>query len=1156
MPDFERQLRDYFPFGLPVSGACIDWLGLQAVLTDTNLTANPTDTQLVRQLAARFNAHCAANAPALNPVSPGQLITAGMIVELLRYVALVYCHQQNPGSILRAIGWTSEKKGRELVSNPSRAFIDLFPPRKVILENESPATFLTGRTELASNQEQVAVESIMLMLAMINPAFKPFRPFYDDRPLREVAPYREFVDSLATYFESQPPVDEMGVSLFKTLMAPMENSPDSLEGQLEFIRKHWAKLLPASLLEKILRISDVLREERYQRGFSQGSIDVLRFGTAAKYDTGYPEIEAFSHDADWMSNVVLIAKSTYVWLDQLAKKYQRPISHLNDIPDEELDRLARWGFTGLWLIGVWERSRASQTIKQIMGNPEAAASAYSLYDYNIAADLGGDEAYANLKERAWKRGIRLSADMVPNHMGIYSRWVIEHPHWFVQSPYPPFPVYQFNGANLSDDSRVVLQIEDGYWQHRDAAVVFKRYDTATGDTRFIYHGNDGTNMPWNDTAQLNFLIPEVREAVIQTILHVARKFPIIRFDAAMTLAKRHYQRLWFPQPGDGGAIPSRAEHGMTKEDFDKVFPVEFWREVVDRIKAELPETLLLAEAFWLMEGYFVRTLGMHRVYNSAFMNMLKMEENSKFRQTVKNVLEFSPEVLKRFVNFMNNPDERTAVEQFGKGDKYFGVAAMLVTMPGLPMIGHGQIEGYAEKYGMEYRRAYWDEHVDEDMVRRHEAEIFPLMRKRHLFSGAANFALYDFRTADGWVDENVFAYSNRAGDERAVVLYNNAFNSSKGWIQTSTAINVGSGDSPHLVRKSLSEALGLKTGEGDLYIFRDYRTHLQYLRSGQQIASDGLYAELSGYQYQAFLDWQELFDHDGSWRMLMHKLNGAGAHNIEDVHRELQLEPVLGPLRSVLTQANLLAVEENAAAGKFAPIPGTDGIANAVGNFLGGEVVSVGKPDEPAPSTQLKRQPEAPSSAAKKLNKSEWDTFISSDKISVPVAIARLLQEVCCLKRADDQRECYAVAFDRIESWHLRKTIAPILAEFHRDEYRGYLDSVLIATLITSENLVESNEQIPDWYFDNPYLKRLLAVNTHKEIEWFSKDGWERLVRAYAAFAQCNLSDSVAGAKDDWAKYFDRAMILTSLGEESEYQFLRLKKALSIEPAVSGDSIR
>jgi hypothetical protein len=61
---------------------------------------------------------------------------------------------------------------------------------------------------------------------------------------------------------------------------------------------------------------------------------------------------------------------------------------------------------------------------------------------------------------------------------------------------------------------------------------------------------------------------------------------------------------------------------------------------------------------------------------------------------------------------MNNPDERTAVDQFGKGDKYFGICTMMATMPGLPMFGHGQIEGFAEKYGMEYRRAYWDEQPD------------------------------------------------------------------------------------------------------------------------------------------------------------------------------------------------------------------------------------------------------------------------------------------------------------------------------------------------------------------------------------------------------------------------------------------------------------
>jgi hypothetical protein len=178
----------------------------------------------------------------------------------------------------------------------------------------------------------------------------------------------------------------------------------------------------------------------------------------------------------------------------------------------------------------------------------------------------------------------------------------------------------------------------------------------------------------------------------------------------MTLAKKHIERLWYPEPGQGGAIPSRAEHAMSKAAFDAAMPVEFWREVVDRVAAEVPDTLLLAEAFWLMEGYFVRTLGMHRVYNSAFMNMLRDEKNADYRLVVKDTLEFDPEILKRYVNFMSNPDEKTAVDQFGTGDKYFGIATLMATMPGLPMIGHGQVEGFAEKYGMEFRRAYWDEH--------------------------------------------------------------------------------------------------------------------------------------------------------------------------------------------------------------------------------------------------------------------------------------------------------------------------------------------------------------------------------------------------------------------------------------------------------------
>ena len=58
-------------------------------------------------------------------------------------------------------------------------------------------------------------------------------------------------------------------------------------------------------------------------------------------------------------------------------------------------------------------------------------------DYSIADDLGGEPAFGNLRERCACRGIRLSSDMVPTHMGIDSRWVIEHPDWFLQLPESP-----------------------------------------------------------------------------------------------------------------------------------------------------------------------------------------------------------------------------------------------------------------------------------------------------------------------------------------------------------------------------------------------------------------------------------------------------------------------------------------------------------------------------------------------------------------------------------------------------------------------------------------------------------------------------------------------------------------------------------------------
>jgi hypothetical protein len=295
--------------------------------------------------------------------------------------------------------------------------------------------------------------------------------------------------------------------------------------------------------------------------------------------------------------------------------------------------------------------------------------------------------------------------------------------------------------------------------------------------------------------------------------------------------------------------------------------------------------------------------------------MLRDEDNAKYRLVLKNTLEFDPQILKRYVNFMNNPDERTAVDQFGKGDKYFGICTMMVTMPGLPMFGHGQVEGFTEKYGMEYRRAYWDEQPDSYLVERHEREIFPLLRQRVLFAGVANFLLYDLFTPQGYVNEDVFAYSNRAGDERALVVYHNKYAETQGWIRTSAAYAVraepeGEADRQHaadkqhpkvLVQKSLGEGLALREHEDFFTIFRDHVTGLEYIRGSREIFEKGLYVELGAYQYHVFLGFRQVQDNEWHhYAQLTAYLDGRGVPSIEEALREILLRPVHCPFQELV----------------------------------------------------------------------------------------------------------------------------------------------------------------------------------------------------------------------------------------------------------------
>ena len=1052
-------------------------------------------------------------------IRAGQLNAMGLIDEIFHYVCSEFRKQKNPEAFNQAYSQLEAKFGKERTEKMLLEFTREFPPLAVYQKKISCEDYLAASTDGVSNKVSTLEEIILLHLANENPAFSPFLILFSDKKLANNEDYHKSWLFIQEFFKNQPLFGPLHNDLITMLREPSVFSPNSLKGQLDYIRTHWAELL-GEWLKLLLSGLDMLSEEEKAawRGMGGGDLPPM---DAYNYDYLINEYERFSPDKDWMPKVVLMAKTVLVWLDQLSKQYGRPITRLDQIPDEELDTLAAEGFTGLWLIGLWERSWGSKRIKQKCGNPEAAASAYSLHDYNIAGELGGWQALENLRWRLWQRGIRLASDMVPNHTGLDSRWVVERPDLFMQTRDCPFPTYTFNGENLSLDPRIQVYLEDHYYSKDDCAVVYKRVDSNTGDTRYIYHGNDGTGLPWNDTAQIDFLNPAAREAVIQEILHVAKNFPIIRFDAAMVLAKKHIRRLWYPEPGHGGDIASRSEYALSNADFDARIPEEFWREVVDRCAKEAPDTLLLAEAFWMMEGYFVRTLGMHRVYNSAFMNMLKREDNQKYRDTVKNTLEFDPQVLKRYVNFMNNPDEETAVAQFGKGDKYFGVCTLMVTMPGLPMFGHGQIQGFEEKYGMEYTKAYKNETPDSGLIDRHWHDIFPLMKKRYLFSGIENFFFYDVWN-EGSVNENIFAYTNCCSNERAAVFYNNKYERACGWIKTSCryAVKDDEGNS-HFETRDLADALHLPAEKNTYLIFKELRSGLSFIRSVEDIRNNGMFISLNGFECQVLMDMTVITDDStGKYRILCDTLGGRGVEDIDIALKEIFLKELYSALKAFTDDKFFSEIE--AAAGLKTQKKRADAVKallkdknaeidawfKAVADFIAG---NYGVPSVIAKASGRKsKKAETLEMLVKKAGKAlearliaaadnslykAFDSEVSAVKVYAAYAAALAVKEMLGADGtfSNASRVISLWSLDRKLRMLLTETDSASLSAKNAAAYRPLFDAItgtlaLCDIELSEKTVPEASYTAVAYLVENGTGASLLGLNSFNNILWYNKE--------------------------------------------------------------------
>ncbi len=462
---------------------------------------------------------------------------------------------------------------------------------------------------------------------------------------------------------------------------------------------------------------------------------------------------------------------------------------------------------------------------------------------------------------------------------------------------------------------------------------------------------------------------------------------------------------------------------------------------------------------------------------------------------------------------MSNPDEETAINQFGKGDKYFGVATMLITLPGLPMFAHGQVEGLSEKYGMEYKRAYYDEFADDNLVIRHEKEIFPLTKKRYLFSQVDNFELYDFIDSHGISNENVFAFTNRSGNEVSLVIYNNSYSEAIGNVTGSCERAFG--EEGRTSTTTIDKALGINSGYGFYYIFKDYIQQLEFIVSGSEISSAGFYFHLMGYQRKVLLDFREVYDADGRYKVLHDQLNGRGVYSIERSLSEMNLAPVHNSLTNLFTSikfSRLLLALDFANKDEI-DIPEIDEeVSRIISNLSKIKSLNTSQ-------SELISQIQSDISSFKDFNKffleiseakrpSKWvaevksilypENDIERKKILSFLLLNRILFQILKSINSTDSK---SFSFDELLLWKPLFEIYGFLR--YDDPGKSYeLSKILF------DSDISFNENVDRYFiklFDEDIITSFVQVNEYENTKYFNKERIEELVKWHFIISCTNL---------------------------------------------------
>ena len=434
---------------------------------------------------------------------------------------------------------------------------------------------------------------------------------------------------------------------------------------------------------------------------------------------------------------LLYQVNTRVWLTGLSQTLGRPAT-LDDIPDAELDRLAKMGFDWIWFLSVWQTGLAGQRISRAnhewrkefqdtlpdLREEDITGSGFAITGYTVHSDLGGDAALARLRERLRKRGLKLMLDFVPNHSGVDHPWVDDHPEYYV------------SGTELD-----LARAPQNYtWVKRK------------GGDRLLAYGRDPYFAGWTDTLQLNYGNPATQEAMIGELLKVAGQCDGVRCDMAMLILPDVFQRTW----------------GVEAE--------LFWPKAARRVREKSPDFCLMGEVYWDLE-WTLQQLGFDYTYDKRLYDRLR----EGHARPVHDHLRADIDCQNRMARFMENHDEPRAATTFAPG-MHQAAAVITFLSPGLRFFHQGQLEGRRKRISPHLIRAP-KEPVDETLHQFYE-RVLAVLQRRTVRDG--QWRLLDCAPAweGNWTSDCFLAFVWQGpGRERLLVTVNYAPNQSQCYVR-------------------------------------------------------------------------------------------------------------------------------------------------------------------------------------------------------------------------------------------------------------------------------------------------------------------------------------------------------------------------------------